>query len=206
MKSARPGNSLPVPFPCLRALIYNQGPGRNKFRGETISSQFTGKTWKNTRTQSACRGFKPKERIATARPGLALSFRLPARILRGGAGTARVTIVLKLLSLFTSLLAIPLARQSCLDAFLFTGLQIVGVTLDFLDDVFLLDLPLEPAQRIFQRLAFLYTNFCQSDPTSKPANWLLLGYWKESAKGQTKAPGPEEFSSDRAEFLPNRPP
>jgi hypothetical protein len=32
----------------------------------------------------------------------------------------------------------------------------------------------------------LYTNFCQRDPTSKPANWLLLGYWKESAWGQTK--------------------
>jgi hypothetical protein len=52
--------------------------------------------------------------------------------------------------------------QSCLDATLLTGLQVVGVTLDFLDDVLLLYLPLEPAQRIFQRFAFLYANLCQN--------------------------------------------
>jgi hypothetical protein len=38
------------------------------------------------------------------------------------------------------------------------------VTLDFLDDVLLLYLPLEPAQRIFERLAFLYANLCQKNP------------------------------------------
>jgi hypothetical protein len=75
---------------------------------------------------------------------------------------------LKLISLFTSLLAIPLARQSCLDAFLLTGFQVVGVTLDFLDDVLLLYLPLEPAESIFQRLAFLYTNLCQKIPPPNP--------------------------------------
>ena len=51
--------------------------------------------------------------------------------------------------LFTSLLAIPLARQSCLDAALFTRFEVVGVTLNFLDDVLLLNLALKPAQRIF---------------------------------------------------------
>jgi len=66
-----------------------------------------------------------------------------------------------LVLLLASLLSIPLARQCCLDAALFTGLQIVGVTLDFLDDVLLLYLPLEPAQRIFQRFAFLYANLSQ---------------------------------------------
>ncbi len=55
----------------------------------------------------------------------------------------------KLVLLFTSLLAIPLARQCCLDATLLTGLQVVGVTLDFLNNVFLLNLTLEPAQSIF---------------------------------------------------------
>jgi hypothetical protein len=50
-----------------------------------------------------------------------------------------------LVLLFASLLAIPLARQSCLDTTLFTGLQIVGVTLYFLDDVLLLYLSLEAA-------------------------------------------------------------
>jgi hypothetical protein len=38
------------------------------------------------------------------------------------------------------------------------------VTLNFLDDVLLLYLPLEPAQRIFERLAFLNANLCQKIP------------------------------------------
>jgi hypothetical protein len=70
--------------------------------------------------------------------------------------------VMKLILLFTSLFAIPLACKGCLDAALLTGLQIVGVTFDFLDDVFRLYLPLEPAQRIFQRFAFLYANLSQN--------------------------------------------
>jgi hypothetical protein len=77
------------------------------------------------------------------------------------AGAARDTKRLKLVCLFTCLLAIPLACQSRFYALLFAGLQVVGVTLDFLDDVLLLYLPLEPAQRIFERLAFLYaTSSC----------------------------------------------
>ena len=84
--------------------------------------------------------------------------------MREKARAVSVTIVVKLVSLFTSLLAIPLARQSRLYTFLFTGLQVVGVTLDFLDDVLLLYLSLEPAQRIFQRLAFLHSNLCQKNP------------------------------------------
>ena len=63
--------------------------------------------------------------------------------------TAYIANSKKLVLLFTSLLAIPLARQSCLDATLLTGLQVVGVTLDFLNNVFLLNLTLEPAQSIF---------------------------------------------------------
>ena len=82
-------------------------------------------------------------------------------------------LVNQLVLLFTSLLAIPLARQSCLDATLLTGLQIVGVTLHLFDNVLLLYLPLEPAQRIFERLAFLYANLCQKNPTSKPAKGLF---------------------------------
>src|ERR1700676_5404729 len=81
-----------------------------------------------------------------------------------------------LVLLFTSLFAIPLARQCFLDATLFTGFQVVGVTFDFLDDVFLLNLPLKPAERIFKRLAFLYANLCQRGYTSQPAVWLLSGY------------------------------
>src|ERR1035441_7339420 len=91
---------------------------------------------------------KPIIRIATGRPGLALGFRFSARIsMRESPGQRTSRFVLKLVLLFTSLLAIPLARQSRLYAFSLAGLQVVGVTLDFLDDVFLLYLPLEPAQR-----------------------------------------------------------
>jgi hypothetical protein len=74
-----------------------------------------------------------------------------------------------LVLLFTSLLTIPLPRQCFLDATLLTGFQVVGVTFDFLDDVFLLNLPLKPAERILKRLAFLHTNLCQSRYTPQPA-------------------------------------
>ena len=112
----------------------------------------------------------------TGCPGLACFAGLALALLNGRSRGAHVTICgLKvLILLFASLLAIPLARQCCLDAALFTGLQIVGVTLDFLDDVLLLYLPLEPAQRIFERLAFLNANLCQEIPTSKPGEWPVF--------------------------------
>jgi len=81
-----------------------------------------------------------------------------------------------LVLLFAGLFAIPLARQCFLDATLFTGLQVVGVTFDFLDDVFLLNLPLKPAERILKRLAFLYANLCQIEYTPCPAMWLSSEY------------------------------
>jgi len=83
----------------------------------------------------------------------------------------------QLVLLFTSLLAIPLARQCFLDATLFARFQVVGVTFDFLDDVFLLNLPLKPAERILKRFAFLYANLCQIDYTPCPAKWLFSEYW-----------------------------
>jgi len=66
-----------------------------------------------------------------------------------------------LILLFTSLLTIPLACQRFFYAALFAGLQVEGVTLNFLDDVLLLNLTLKPAQRIFKRFAFLHANLCQ---------------------------------------------
>jgi hypothetical protein len=47
------------------------------------------------------------------------------------------------------------------------------VTLHFLDNVLLLYLPLEPAQRIFERLAFLYANLCQEIPPPNPPFGLI---------------------------------
>ncbi len=65
--------------------------------------------------------------------------------MKTGAWGGKAAIVLLLVLLFASLLAIPLASQSRFYALLFTRLQVVGVTLDFLDDVFLLNLPFKPA-------------------------------------------------------------
>jgi hypothetical protein len=73
----------------------------------------------------------------------------------------------RLILLFTSLFTIPLARQRFLDAALLAGLEVEGVTLDFLDDVLLLHLTLKPAQCIFERFAFLHANFCQTNDTPK---------------------------------------
>jgi hypothetical protein len=48
------------------------------------------------------------------------------------------------------------------------------VLLDFLDDVFLLHLALEPAQRIFQRLTFLNADFGQLNFTVLPMHVAMI--------------------------------
>ena len=63
--------------------------------------------------------------------------------------------------LFTNLLSGPLSRQGLLDSTLRARLQVKGVTLHFLNDVFGLNLALKPAQGILDRLAFLQSNFRQ---------------------------------------------
>src|SRR5271170_3012901 len=81
----------------------------------------------------------------------------------------RLMTFIELVLLFTSFLTIPLARQRFFHAALFTGLQVEGVTFHFFDDVFLLDLTLKPAQRIFKRFAFLHANLCQcTTPPNRP--------------------------------------
>jgi hypothetical protein len=96
-------------------------------------------------------------------------------VMHSNAGVALVTNNEKLVCFLTSLLTIPLACQRCLHALLFAGLQIVGVTLDFLDDVLLLNLPLKSAQRVFERLAFLYANLCQCNtPPNLPSGSPMI--------------------------------
>jgi hypothetical protein len=58
-------------------------------------------------------------------------------------------------AIFADLFLGPFARQGLLYALFLTRLQIIGVALYFLNDVFCLDFTFKPAQRIFQRLAFL---------------------------------------------------
>jgi len=68
----------------------------------------------------------------------------------------------KLILLLTDLLAIAFASKRFFDAFLFTGLQIKRVTLDFLDDVFRLHLALKTPERALQGFSILDVYFSQS--------------------------------------------
>jgi hypothetical protein len=62
----------------------------------------------------------------------------------------------------TLLLPRTLTRERLLGAAPIAGLQVEGMLLDILDDIFLLNLPFEPAKRAFDRLAFLHFHFSQA--------------------------------------------
>src|SRR5262249_41640436 len=68
-----------------------------------------------------------------------------------------------LIRLSANLFPGTLSRQSLLQSPPLARLQVVGVTLHFLNDVFGLNLALEATQGILQRLTFLQSNFCQAD-------------------------------------------
>jgi hypothetical protein len=65
----------------------------------------------------------------------------------------------KLFDFPTLLLACSLARERLLGTTPVARLQIERVLLDILDDIFLLHLPFETAQRALDRFAFLYLDF-----------------------------------------------
>lgn len=60
-----------------------------------------------------------------------------------------------------ALLSIALASQRRFGAALLTRLEVVRVSLDFLDDVLLLDFPLKAAQCALERFTILDINFSQ---------------------------------------------
>jgi hypothetical protein len=74
--------------------------------------------------------------------------------------------------LFTRFLTAALACQRFFHPLLLAGLQIKGVTFHFLDNVFLLYLPLKTAERIFEGLALLQSDFSQTNYTP-----LLVPKW-----------------------------
>jgi hypothetical protein len=74
-----------------------------------------------------------------------------------------------LVLLFASFLTITFARQRFLGPALLARLQVEAVTLHFLDDVFLLHLAIETAQRVLKGLTFLHSDFCQLKNTPLPA-------------------------------------
>ncbi len=63
----------------------------------------------------------------------------------GGSGRVSAVRQFALILFFTRLLAGPLACQCCLDSLFLAGLQVKGMSFDFLDNVFLLHLALEAA-------------------------------------------------------------
>ena len=69
---------------------------------------------------------------------------------------------------FTRFFPAALARQCFLHTLLLARLQVKGVTLDLLDNVFLLHLALESTQCVFEGLALLKSYFCQLNYTPKP--------------------------------------
>ena len=72
---------------------------------------------------------------------------------------------------FARLLASSFASERGLYTFLFAGLQVEGVALDLLDNVFLLHLALEATQSILEGLTLLKSNFCQTDTPPNPSGW-----------------------------------
>ena len=78
---------------------------------------------------------------------------------RGRAGSAALRTQVRFAALF---LARTLARERLLGAAAIARLQIEGMLLDILDDIFLLHLPLEAAKRAFDGLAILHFHFSQA--------------------------------------------
>ena len=78
----------------------------------------------------------------------------------------------------TNFFPAPFSSQRLFDALLLARFQVEGVFLDFLDDVFLLDLSLETAQSIFDRFTILNSNFRQSiHPQSGCDRLVIITYF-----------------------------
>jgi len=83
-----------------------------------------------------------------------------------------------LVLLFACFLAGALACQRFLDPFFLAGFQVEGVTFYFFNDVLRLNFPLEAAQGVFERFAFLQSDFCQRNYTPKLVLFGPVSYCK----------------------------
>ena len=84
-------------------------------------------------------------------------------------GKERLSVALILF--FSCLLAGPLASQCRFNTFLLAGLQVKGVTLNLLDDVFLLHLALEATKSVLEGFTLLKSNFSQTDTPPNSSGW-----------------------------------
>jgi hypothetical protein len=83
---------------------------------------------------------------------------------------------------FSRFLATTLPRQCFLCPLFFARLQVKGVTFHFLNDVLLLHLALEATQSVFERFAFLQSDFSQRNYTPKPVLLDLLVIARQTGK------------------------
>jgi|SRR5579863_5581441 hypothetical protein len=102
----------------------------------------------------------PEETVRVL-PSLMLLNMVGARSSRAAPGKERPLAALILF--LACLLAGSLASQRSLYTLLFAGLQVEGVALYLLDDVFLLHLALKAAQSILEGFPLLKPYFCQTD-------------------------------------------
>jgi hypothetical protein len=89
----------------------------------------------------------------------------PDRVGSPREGATPDTLVLFL----ARLLAGAFACERGLHSLLFAGLQVKGVSLDLLDDVFLLHLTLKTAKRVLEGFPLLKSYFCQMNTPPNPS-------------------------------------
>src|SRR5215467_9595026 len=88
-----------------------------------------------------------------------------SRAAPGGSGPSCLVLF------FACFLARPFASQRGLHALLLARLQVKGVSLDLLDNVFLLYLALEPAQSVLEGFSLLKSHFCQTYTPPDSSRW-----------------------------------
>ena len=72
---------------------------------------------------------------------------------------------------FARFLASSFTSESGFDTLFLAGLQVKGVALNLLDNVFLLHLALETSQSVLEGFSLLKSNFCQTDTPPNPSGW-----------------------------------
>jgi hypothetical protein len=107
-----------------------------------------------------------------------------------------------LLQLAPELLPIPLTRESLLGSTLVPRLQVKGMLLDVLDDVFLLDLSLESPERALDRFALLDLHFCHYNHTPFMGG---LGSLERARLSRANADSRRIFSPRSTKYSPDAP-
>ena len=94
-----------------------------------------------------------------------------------------------LIRFFTSFFPAAFARERFFDTLSFAGLQVKGVALNLLDDVFLLHLALETTQRVLEGLTLLKSYFRQltTPPNSSPLDPIVIARFRRQVKGECQS-------------------